>query len=213
LLFDAAQTIVNRESKAIQNKVKNVSRAGKSMEAFLDDFYRSFPEYINKKMGPVLRSYILATMDATNSQLGIDGENFDKEINSYIETYSERHISSSKGQMDSLIPSGLDQLDTRAEEWQERRPEKISDDEAVRASSFALQAVAFGAGFSTVWRIRGKTCAYCTSLSGKRVSTGQSFVKGGDEIDPDGGTGPMRFSGIKRHPPLHQKCDCFLSII
>ena len=164
-------------------------------------------------MGPVLRSFILATIDSTNSQLGIDGHNFDSEIKEYIENYSVRHVSSSKGQMDSLIESGDEALNIRSEEWQERRPEKITDDEAVRASNFAFQAVAFGVGFSTVWSIRGKTCPYCTSLAGKRVSTGQSFVKGGDEIDPEGGTGPMRFSGIKRHPPLHQKCDCYLSII
>lgn len=212
LIFDAAQAVVNRESKAIQKKVASQSRAGQSMNAFLDDFYDEFPKYINTKLGPVLRSYIIATMDATNDQLGIDGENFDTEIRDYIDTYAERHVSSSKGQMESLIPAGNEALDTRADEWQERRPEKIQVDEGVRASNFAFQAVAFGAGFSTVWRIRGKTCPYCTSLSGKRVSTGQSYVGPGDEIDPDGGTGPMKFSGIKAHPPLHQFCDCFLSI-
>ncbi len=213
LIMDAAMAIVNRESKAIKKKIESTQRAGVSMEAFLDDFYRTFPEYINKKMGPVLRSYMTSVIDATNKELNIDGENFDTEIKDYIDTYAKRHISSSKGQMNSLIESGNDAIATRADEWQERRPEKITEDERVRASSFAFQLVAFGVGMSTVWRIRGKTCPYCTSLSGKRVSRGQSFVKDGDEIDPEGGTGPMKFTGIKAHPPLHQKCDCYLSII
>lgn len=213
LIFDAATAIVNRESKAIKNQVKKSTRANGSMSRFLDDFYDKFPEYIDLKMGPVLRSYIEAVMDATNDQLDIDGANLDNEIRDYIDTYAFRHVESSKGQMDSLLPDGLESIDTRVDEWQERRPEKISDDESVRASSFAFQAVAFGAGFSTVWAIRGKTCPYCTSLRGKRVARGQSFVGPGDEINPDGGTGPMKFSGIKRHPPLHQKCDCYLSII
>ena len=151
-------------------------------------------------------------MDATSAQIGVDSESFDSEINDYIEQYSRRHVESSRGQMGALIPAGLDQLNIRADEWQERRPEKIAGDEAVRASSFAFQTVAFGAALSTVWRVRGKSCPYCTSLSGKRVSTGQHFVKDGDEIDPEGGSGPMRFYGIKAHPPLHQKCDCYLSI-
>ena len=214
LILDAAQAIVNRESKAIQKKIASQSRAGTSMEKFLDEFYRSFPEYIDKKMGPVLRSYMNSVIDATNTELGIDGENLDTEIRDYIDVYAKRHISSSKGQMDSLIPAGLDQLDTRAEEWQERRPEKISEDEKVRASSFAFQAVAFAVGMSTVWRIRGpKTCPFCRSLNGKVVSRGQSFVKDGQELNPDGAEAPMKIRGTKAHAPLHRGCDCFLSII
>ena len=213
LILDAAQAIVNRESKAIQKKVSSTQRAGQSMDAFLEDFYRSFPDYIDKKMGPVLRSYINSVIDATNTELNIDGENLDTEIRDYIDTYAKRHISSSKGQMDSLIPAGLDALTTRSEEWEERRPEKIQVDEGVRASSFAFQAVVFGAGMSTVWRIRGpKTCPFCTSLAGKRVSSGQSFVKDGQELNPSGADAPMKIRGMKAHPPLHQKCDCYLSI-
>ena len=213
LILDAAQAIVNRETKAIKNKIINMSRAGVSMEKFLDEFYRDFPEYINQKMGPVLRSYMNSIIDATNTELGIDGESLDTEIKDYIDTYAKRHISSSQGQMESLIPAGLDQLEIRAEEWQERRPEKISTDEGVRASGFAFQAVVFGAGLSTVWRIRGaKTCPFCTSLNGKRVSSGQSFVKDGDELNPEGAEAPMKIRGMKAHPPLHASCDCFLGI-
>ena len=213
LILDAAQAIVNRESKAIQKKVASTQRAGQSMDAFLEDFYRSFPDYIDKKMGPVLRSYINSVIDATNTELNIDGENLDTEIRDYIDTYAKRHISSSKGQMDSLIPAGLDALTTRSEEWEERRPEKIQVDEGVRASSFAFQAVVFGAGLSTVWRIRGpKTCPFCRSLNGKVVSRGQSFVKDGQELDPDGAEAPMLIRGTKQHPGLHRGCDCYLSI-
>jgi len=67
---------------------------------------------------------------------------------------------------------------------------------------------------STVWSTRGaKTCPFCTSLRGKRVSSGQSFVKDGDELNPDGAESPMLIRGMKAHPPLHQRCDCYLSII
>ena len=95
----------------------------------------------------------------------------------------------------------------------EKKPDKITDDEVVRASSAAFSWVVFVAGLSLVWRIRGaRTCPYCRSLDGKMVSPGGSFVSGGDEIDPKGGTGPMKFFGLKKHPPLHQGCDCYVSI-
>ena len=96
----------------------------------------------------------------------------------------------------------------------EIRPDKITDEEVVRASGAAYSWVVFGAGMSLVWRIRGpKTCPYCKELDGKRIAKGQSFVSGSDEINPKGGDGPMRFFGIKKHPPLHQKCDCWASSI
>lgn len=209
LILDAAQAIVNRESKAIKNQVHKQTRANGSMETFLDDFYDKFPEYIDKKMGPVLRSYLLAIIDATNDELQIDGENFDTEIKEYIDIYAKRHISSSKGQMESLIPAGLTELDTRADEWQERRPEKITTDESVRASSYVFQAVVFGAGMSTVLRNRGpKTCPFCRSLEGKVVRKGGApLVSDGEELEGKGtDQPPMLIRGSKFHTPIHQGC-------
>jgi len=94
----------------------------------------------------------------------------------------------------------------------EKRPEKITDDEVVRASSGAYSWVVFGAGLSLIWRNRvGKSCEFCKELDGKRISSGQSFVSGGDEINPKGSDGPMRFFGIKKHPPLHKSCKCYVT--
>ena len=216
LILDAAQAVVNREAKAIKKKVTQQTRAGTSMEVFLEEFYRSFPEYINKKMSPVIRSYIDAVIAATSDELKLDDIDLEKEINDYINLYSARHISSSKGQMDSLIPAGLDELDTRADEWMERRPEKITADESVRASSFAFQTVAFTAGYSVALRTRGpKTCPFCRSLEGKKVGVGgKPLVSDGDELEAKGtDQPPMLIRGDKFHTPIHQACDCYMSII
>jgi len=209
LILDAATAIVNRESKAIKNQVVKSLRANGSMESFLDDFYDKFPEYISQKMSPVLRSYMEAVIDATNTQLGIDGADLDKEIQEYIELYAYRHISSSKGQMEALLPVGLENINTRADEWQERRPEKIKADEGVRASSYIFQAVAFAAGFRTVLRNRGpKTCPFCRSLAGKVVTKGGApLVKDGQKLEgKNSDEPPMLIRGSKFHPPIHKKC-------
>lgn len=216
LIFDAAQAVVNRESKAIKKKLSQQSRAGQSIESFLDEFYEAFPEYIDKKMGPVLRSYMLAVISATNEEIGMSGDDLEKEVKEYIEIYIKRHISSSKRQMEALIPAGLPELVTRADEWSERRPEKITSNEIVRSSNYAFQTVAFIAGLSTVLRNRGpKTCPYCQSLAGKRTSIGgKPLVEDGEELKGKGtDQPPMLIRGAKYHPPIHAKCDCYLSII
>ncbi|MBW2365984.1 MAG: phage portal protein, partial [Deltaproteobacteria bacterium] len=213
LILDVAETVVSRETKAIKNKVANRSSDKSAMTAFLNDFYGKFPAYIEKKMAPVLTSYLKSIIDESVAEIGGETVNLDKEIKEYVERYANRHSDSSLGQMLSLLDGDMSDLDTRADEWQEKRPEKITTDETVRAAGAAFSWVVFGAGLSLVWRIRGaKTCPYCTSLNGKRIASGGSFVKAGDEINPKGGSGPMMFRGLKRHPPLHQNCDCYVSI-
>jgi len=212
LILDVAETVVSRETKAIKNKVANRSSDKSAMTAFLNDFYGKFPVYIEKKMAPVLTSYLKSIIDESVAEIGGEAVNLDKEIKEYVERYANRHSDSSLGQMLSLLDGEMSDLDIRADEWQEKRPEKITTDETVRASGAAFSWVAFGAGLSLVWRIRGaKTCPYCTSLNGKRIASGGSFVKAGDEIKPKGSE-PMMFRGLKRPPPLHQGCDCYVSI-
>jgi len=207
LIFDAATAIVNRETKSIKKQVARNLRSKEQIEDFLDDFYDTFPKYIDQKMGPVLRSFLTSIIDATNDEMKVDPVKYDKEINEFIDVYAKRHVSSSKGQMLALLEGALEDLDQRAGEWQEKRPEKITANETVRGSNYAFQVAVFGAGMSTVWRIRGpKTCPYCRSLEGKRIVSGQSFVNDGDELNPKGADGPMKIRGLKAHPPLHAKC-------
>lgn len=215
LIMDAAKAVVSRETKAIKDRIANRAKGSDKeiMTDYLNDFYKKYPAYITKRLGPVLRSYLLVVAEEAFAEIGNKVENLDKEINEYIERYSVRHSESSLNQMIALLEGRIEDLETRADEWMEKRPDKIVDDEVVRASSAAYSWVVFGAGLSLVWRIRGaKTCPYCKELNGKKISKGGAFVSAGDELDPNGGDGPMRFFGTKRHPPLHQKCDCYASI-
>ncbi len=204
------------------------------MEKWLDDFYRKMPDYIIQELGPVFRSFSEAIIEESAVEIGVepDPKDMDQFINDYIDRYAERHVESSRGQLVSILNKPdeetkdkpeiiehrewADDIDDRVDEWSEddKRAEKIADNESVRLSNAVFQTVAFGAGMSCVWRIRGaKTCPYCKELNGRRVSKGQSFVDTGDELDPKGGTGPMKIRGMKTQPPLHQKCNCILAAI
>ncbi|HDZ14952.1 hypothetical protein LCGC14_1248490 [marine sediment metagenome] len=243
LIKAAAKRIVNKEGNAVKNQTKKRSQRSKaSMEKWLDSFYRKLPGYIKQEMGPVFRSFAEAIIEESAKEIGVepDLKELDTFINDYIERYAERHVESSHGQLVSLLnpkddgekkdahedhedradePIEHDEFDDvadRVDEWAEddKRPEKIATNESVRMSNAVFQTVAFGAGMSVVWKIRGaKTCPYCRELSGKRVSKGQSFVDSGDVLDPKSGSGPMKINGIKTQPPLHQNCDCTLSYI
>ena len=148
--------------------------------------------------------------------MGVDvgiSDDLERFIDDYSTRYAERHTESSLGQLTALLKEDLDALEVRVDEWAETRPEKIASNETIRASNAVYQAVAFGAGLTTVWKIRGaKTCPFCKSLAGKRVASGQSFVDDGDELNPDGAEAPMKIRGMKAHPPLHRGCDCYLGI-
>ena len=236
LIKAAAKRIVNKEGNAVKNQTKKQrsQRAEASMEKWLDDFYRKMPDYIIQELGPVFRSFSEAIIEESAVEIGVepDPKDMDQFINDYIDRYAERHVESSRGQLVSILNKPdeetkdkpeiiehrewADDIDDRVDEWSEddKRAEKIADNESVRLSNAIFQTVAFGAGMSCVWRIRGaKTCPYCKELNGRRVAKGQSFVDTGDELDPKGGTGPMKIRGMKTQPPLHQKCNCILAAI
>ena len=219
LIQNALQAIVNKETKAIKAQITKRNKRTDQSEDFtkwLDEFYRTFDEYIKKQASPVFRSFMESIRDEALNEINvkIDKSEIDEFIRNYIDIYATRHIASSTGQLNALNRDKTDEdIDQRADEWYETRAEKGANNETVRASNAVYQAVAFAAGLSTVWRIRGaKTCLYCKSLNGKRVASGQSFVKDGEKLNPDGAEAPMKIRGMKAHPPLHAGCDCYLAI-
>lgn len=216
LFRQSAQDIVSKEGLAVKKQInqQRKQRSRTDMESWLNAFYAKFDVDIKSKLGAVMRSFGEAiqfmAMDEINAQ-SVSG--IDSFIDDYIKRYTERHIDSSKGQLISLLGDDLTELEKRVDEWHEKRADKIAINETTRESNAVYQAVAFGAGMSTVWRIRGaKTCPYCRTLSGKRISKGQYYYKTGDEIKIDG-YDTMKINGRKSAPPLHAKCDCYASII
>jgi HK97 family phage portal protein len=216
LILESAQQVVNRETRAIKAQVQNLRklREKPDLDAWMEEYYQGLAEYIRKKLGPTMRSFAQAIIDATVYELGgkeFDPAEVDLFIEDYINVYVTRHIASSQGQIKAL--NDLDEIDARMDEWQEKRADKIANNETVRLSNGAFQAVVFAAGFVTVFRIRGpSTCPYCRSLEGMRVSAGQYLVEDGDELLPSNQQEPMKINGSKAHPPIHQGCDCYMAI-
>jgi len=214
LFKSAAQDIVNREGIAIKKQInqQRKQRASSDMEEWLRGFYKDMPEYIERKLGPVIRSYMEAISSVAAGEIGLDDkitERSEKLISDYVAGYSKRHVDSSLGQLIELVEGEIDEIETRVDEWEETRADKIAGNETVRGSEAMVASVFAGGGFAMIWQTRGESCEYCNTLQGKRIKDGEAFLSAGDEISPEG-KDPMPITGLTKHPPAHQGCQCYL---
>ena len=215
LIEEAAATIVHRETGLVNKHFKTAIGE-------IERAYDGFDNYIVSKIGPVFRAFSESIYNQSLSEINENVETIPNdvimEINSFTKGYASRHVGSSVGQLTKIVADnseGVSELVAdRLGEWKDKKSKKIADNESVRLASFIAQVAFFSAGFKSYWRARGsKTCPYCLELNGKPIKKGQSYFEGGEEHEPKGAkNGPMLIRGIVTHPPLHQGCDCYISI-
>ena len=218
LIRDAAQKLVNREAIAIKRESKKQSgeRADSDMSTWLDSFYSDFGKYIDKELAPILRAYAEAIQEAVAGEVGVDigvSEELEMEINSYIDGLSNGYINSSKRQMLGQLQIGLDAIDTRAEEWEEKKAGKLEMRESSGLSNMVASFVIAGVGLSPIWRNVGPTCKFCKQMHGKKIKRyGDSFLKKDTVLNAEieGVPREMKVRTTK-YPPLHGGCDCVIS--
>jgi len=218
VILQAARQIVSKETIQVKRQVNKLlkQRQNVEMAAWLDTFYQAQPAEIKTAIGPAFRSFAEAIQAQAALEVGAEvglTPKLEQWIAGYIDDYAVRHSASSHGQLAKLLQAEggeLEDLETRVDEWHQTRPEKIAANEGVRLSNAMAATVFWGAGFVTVWRIRGpSTCPYCTSLNGKRVSSGGTFQEPGNIILK--GQVPMKIRTLVNNPPLHAACDCYVS--
>ena len=216
LFKDAADRTVAREVVAIGKALKKNVRSLGDFDKWLGDFYGDMPTHIRKYFRSVLGSYAEAIQRAAAGEVGGPvgmTPELEKFINEYLDGYAKRHVNSSLGQLRALIRDSEDaaaDIDTRLNEWGERRPEKIASDEAVRSNNAVAKFTFALAGVETLrWVAQGNdSCPYCQELDGRVVGINKFFVKEGENFEPKGAGGTMKISGPHAHPPLHQGCVC-----
>jgi hypothetical protein len=77
----------------------------------------------------------------------------------------------------------------------------------VGVGSMVARSVIMGAGYSLVWKTRGKSCPLCNQLNGRKVTKkNQSFNKSSEEFTDEAGK-TVTFRQTK-YAPLHKGCDC-----
>jgi HK97 family phage portal protein len=212
----AGLEVVRKESLAVRKAAEqnSLKRQGDSdFTRWLEDFYKGLPEYIRAHLGPVFDSFATQIEAAAAIEIGVDPEStpgFRAWVGKYIDQYIERHVGESKRQiLATMEKQGVAGIGSRMAEWEEDRPQKITDKETVRMSSGVSRLVWFSAGLGAIWATRSDACEFCRQLAGTKITKGQSFVVPGDAIPSTVGA-DMAIRRPKGHPPLHGGCHCYI---
>ena len=222
LIARAAQTLVNFETTKIRKAINNYRKrdfAEDLAEAFKKIYESDFPEKVLRKLYPLIRDFAGAIQEEMAAEIGVEvglSDTDEKKLKDYIERYTERHAGRSMAKLLEALEdeNPIETIDELTDQWRADRADQVAQEEMVRASSFMVSMVTFGAGLKLIWKTRAQSCLYCKSLEGKTIADGEAFVNDGDKVKPVDGEGKsMKVKGLKTHPPLHRGCDCYVSAV
>jgi len=226
LFSDAVSRIVGMENIAITRAVKKYIKYGVTNDfvEWLNDYYVKMPESIEKNMLSIFMAYADVVQIEANQEIGNEPQmtpELEKFVADYENVYSFNYINSSKNQINKIIRETPKEDDVselilaRVGEWREKRPEKEAGRQVIESSSAFSKAVYLTAGvMSMKWIAAGiHPCPYCIEMNGRIVGIQGDFINKGEQLNPEGGSGPMLTYQNKSHPPLHDGCECTIIAI
>lgn len=217
LIHDCATRIMKRECEDVGRIAKRClgNRTAFDLERDLADYYAKHGEFMRTAMTPVLRTYFQQMADACAAEIGV--EDYDIDIDGLVETYLDafiaRHNGSAQGQLNNLARKGgdedpLEMIEERLEEWMDKSPDKIADNEGVRGEGFLAKALFLACGISTLrWVCGAKACPICLEMEGKTCGIESNFVDRGESVNVEDGDDLTSQTSIAA-PPLHGGCSC-----
>jgi len=219
----AGQVIVKREIDNVRRAAKKhlTTRSIADFNAWLDEFYRDFPEFIARQMRAPVQSLadVIAVLAGEEVKSDPDTVKVDEFVNEYIKGFTVRYTRSSSGQLTKLIKDSESDpnadveaaINERLQQWDERRAGKVAMNEPHQLANAVTKLVWAAAGIRyLVWRTSGRdNCPYCRELNGKRVGIEQVFEGKGESIGVDGKVFVSR--APRAHPPLHLGCQCSIT--
>ncbi len=219
---DAAGKVVRREVNDIRKAMKKYldRRNVPDFLAWLEEFYRSHPLFMERQMLPVFLTYAESIQVEASGEIGDAVEEMTPEVEefvrAYMETFTVRHIGSSINQLRKLIleteeadEDVNEALDERLNQWEEERPGRIAKRETVQSGNAIARAVFIMGGIThLVWRAHGENCPFCNKLNGKTVGIREHFASKGETFEGDDPEKKLITRTNIAHPPIHSGCDC-----
>jgi len=211
-------------SKRQANEVRKASRKylgnGQTQQflEWLTDYFETAKSWISRDIKAEALTLANAISDLAVSQ--VDGEELKEEdiqkiIDNYSDNFSQRNANSKAAQLKKIVDDNIQEenlkelIDERANEWEEKDPNKISKNETVFIASMIAREVFRYNGYQKLVFINtsGKSCPFCSQLDGKVVGINEPIIPKGESILADDGSN-MRVYGTKMHTPIHQGCQC-----
>lgn len=223
LFRDAASRVVRREIKAIQAAATKHLAKGADLvgfNAWIEDWYPGHQEYTRAAFLPVLGTYSAAVAEVIHRELdqsALGDDALEKLAAEYARISALKHNASSKGQLRQLAreaatpEEAAEEIALRMEEWESRRPDKITERQTACGLNQVARAVYLAAGIQRlVWVTAGSdVCQLCQQLDGRTVAIDQPFVPAGTTIESGTeGTENLTTRDDTLHPPLHEGCTC-----
>lgn len=222
ILKDAIQRIVNREVNDTQRAAKKYlgKRNKQEFLDWVDDYYEESGDFATLNLEPIYRAYSQLVSDTVSDEVQQDVDVGDDFVRSYLTVYITQRTISSKRQLrevlGSAIEEGIDELEAvteRLDEWKENRAEKDSLWQSTEAEGAFTKRGYVLAGVTKIrWTAHGKNCPYCNAIDGKVIGVEKTFLRADEPFKPDGAPSEMVTKTDITHPPMHQGCDCSISI-
>lgn len=223
LIKGTAERVVKREVADVRRALQKYlgKRDAFLFATWLKQFYQEHRQFWQRQMLPVLLSYADQVGMNVADELGGEpktAEDIRAFIDQYAEALATREIGSSQSQLQALLDEALTvgvdpqpALETRLNEWEEKRPGKVAEHETFNALNALVLAMYGLYGITRKrWVSTGENCPYCSSLNGKVVELQKFFLGQGEDFQPDGAESPLNIRYNAGHPPIHGGCDCLI---
>lgn len=221
IYVDTMRRIARRERNDVLAAARKMlgRRDLPQLRAWLDEFFTEHIEFVRSNAVPVYQTIHGSMVAAVSEQLGKDLGGLvelDTFLRDYVDSFAARHADISKAHVMTVLSRAQDQntdtmeaLEEHFDEYDQRRVAEDTDWELVRSENAFAKAAYFVGGVSRlIWRTRGDSCPYCLGLNGRTIGISESFIRAGEEFQPDGDVEPLRPSTNIGHPPAHRGCDC-----
>ena len=219
IFADAATRIVRREKADIGRQAKKLlERSDESFKIWLEDFYREAPAWMMPMFSPALLSLAEALQAQAAGEIGAEAAmtpELEASMAKYSEIWANNYSRYSRMQLLAVMRAAIEEgedvleaVETRLDEWEEKRPSKVAAQETVEASNRVARHVFAAAGVVKLRWVNagGSPCPYCEELDGTVVGIEQAFVGRNDVLESEDGVMELRKPTFV--PPLHRGCVC-----
>jgi HK97 family phage portal protein len=222
--FDAyAERIVGDEVRNMRDALEQYFSERDSIDfyAWMDGFYREFRQEIDSAAAPILASYAEAILPVAQEEIQSEQDittEYQRFQGEYRAAFVGRHVNSSIGQVKTVVAEAQKEgndpgpaVAERMDEWEEKRPSKITMRESIRAENAFAKAAFAASGIRKIRSVHvGQSCPYCRALDGKVIDITGAFLTQG-EFQPDDADRPLLVTSSRGHPPYHNGCDCTIA--
>jgi hypothetical protein len=217
----AARAILKKDRLNVL-KIAKANLGERTMQDFrdkIDTYFMGNYKFIHRQISNAYLPFATAIYPVAAQEVNAvpePTERYNEEVGEFINNVTSRYISEGRREIQKLAEKAQSEekdpteaIEKRLDEWDEKKPDRMANREAVDGESGLATHVYWANGFKTRWVTMGDSCPYCNALNGRVISSGGMFLGAGEAFEPAGAVnGPLRVHTTVRHPAAHMGCDC-----